>query len=213
MNGVLQDLPRFSIPCKYRKLKQKPLRWLDRTSCVARASIRAQFALRDWEAQHLAQARRIGPWRSTPWRPLPPRNLNQRQIHRDWAIYLGTAGTAPAMYPAEFDANYTTPNCTNDFVVFPVNAVGSTTQPNIVAFNYLYSGTAGTVGFCNNTRPGTSNGTTAAVYWSYDVQAIAGAVPTSPVLSLDGTKIAFVESARRRCGPFSRPGLEGPTMA
>ena len=32
--------------------------------------------------------------------------------------------------------------------------------------------------------------------WSYDIEGIAtGAVPTSPVLSLDGKKVAFVESA------------------
>ena len=60
---------------------------------------------------------------------------------RDWSIYLGTGGTAETMFPAKFsfDVN-ATPSCTSDFIVFPVNAVPSATQPNIVAFNQLYSG-------------------------------------------------------------------------
>ncbi|HTU35558.1 MAG TPA: hypothetical protein VMF66_17270 [Candidatus Acidoferrum sp.] len=112
---------------------------------------------------------------------------------RDWSIYLGLNGVAPAMYPAKYNFSITaTPSCTNDFVVYPINAPGSATQPNIVALNNLYSGT--TAGLCS--------GTSANVYWSYNVQGIAGggAVTTSPSLSYDesgtgsGTKVAFVES-------------------
>jgi hypothetical protein len=110
------------------------------------------------------------------------------------------------MYPAKFTFDVTAaPSCANDFVVFPINAAGSATQPNIVAFNYLYSGTAGANGICNNQRTGTSNGTSAAVYWSYNVQGITGggAATTSPVIYFDpingatntGQKVAFVESA------------------
>lgn len=121
------------------------------------------------------------------------------QIQRDWSISLGAGTTAPAQFPAKFgfDVN-APPSCAADFVVFPVNVNGSATQPNIVAFNNLYSGTAGSTGMCNRTRPPAGdNGTAATVLWSYNVHAIAagGAVPISPVLSLDGTKVAFVESA------------------
>ncbi len=92
----------------------------------------------------------------------------------------------------------------NDFVVFPVNALGSATQPNIVAFDNLYSGTAGGNGICNRAATAEDTGTSATVLWSYNVEGIAGgsAVTTSPVLSYDpltpansGTKVAFVESA------------------
>jgi hypothetical protein len=132
------------------------------------------------------------------------RSPQQKQV-RDWSINLGTAGTAPAMYPAKFtfstSANPTFPNsCTTDYVadyvVFPVNAAGSATQPNIVAFINLYSGTAGGNGLCNRTASANDTGTAATVYWSYNVQGIAGggAVATSPALSLDGAKIAFVET-------------------
>src|SRR5262249_9423529 len=65
-----------------------------------------------------------------------------RAEHIDWAINLGTNGTAVAMYPAKYTFDTTaTPSCTNDFVVFPINANGGAAQPNIVAFNQLYSGT------------------------------------------------------------------------
>jgi hypothetical protein len=125
-------------------------------------------------------------------------------MHRDWSINLGTAGTAPAMYPAKFSFDVTqAPDCTKDYVAYPVAATGSTTQPNLVAFNNLYSGTgmAGT-GKCNRAVSGSDTGTSATVLWSYNVQGIigGGAVPTSPVISYDysgtgsGTRIAFVES-------------------
>jgi hypothetical protein len=124
-------------------------------------------------------------------------------LHRDWSINLGTAGTALGMYPAKYTFDVTsTPSCANDFVVFPVAAQGSATQPNLVAFNNLYSGTTGSTGICNRTASGSDLGNTATVLWSYNVQGITGggAVPTSPVLSYDyngnnsGLKVAFVES-------------------
>jgi hypothetical protein len=124
-------------------------------------------------------------------------------MQRDWSIYLGTAGTAPAMYPAKFSFDVTQkPSCANDYIVYPIAATGSATQPNIVAFNNLYSGTAGANGYCNRTASSSDTGTAATVFWSYNVQGIAGggAVPTSPVISYDsngsttGQKVAFVES-------------------
>jgi hypothetical protein len=111
------------------------------------------------------------------------------------------------MYPAKFTFDITAaPSCANDYVVFPVNAVGSSTQPNLVGFNNLYSGTAGATGICNRTPTANDSGVAATVTWSYNVQGIigGGAVTTSPVISYDyinpagpitGSKIAFVESA------------------
>jgi hypothetical protein len=142
-------------------------------------------------------------WRG-PWRPL----RNSRGFDRDWSINLGGGGTAANMYPAKFTFDITAaPSCANDYIVYPVNIAGSATQPNLVAFNNLYSGTAGGAGICNRTglHPH-DDGTDATVLWSYNVSAIAGggAVTTSPVLSWDdttgagsvlGTKVAFVESA------------------
>lgn len=139
-------------------------------------------------------------WRNH--RPPVRRGQSRNADHRDWSIYLGQNGTAPAMFPAEFSYNASgTPSCPNDYVVFPINAAGSATQPNIVAFDYLYSGTT-PGGFCNRRASSADTGTSAEVYWSYNVHGIAagGGVSTSPTLSYDengtgtGTKIAFVES-------------------
>ncbi len=151
---------------------------------------RARFS---WH-RRLPLPRRPGP------EPLPPLFPRPRRIEpaleRDWSINLGTAGTPLNMYPAKFSFDVTAaPSCASDFVVFPIAANGSATQPNLAAFNNLYSGTAGGNGICNRTPSGTDTGVAATVHWSYNVDGIGGAVPTSPVLSLDGTKVAFVESA------------------
>src|SRR5579864_781175 len=115
---------------------------------------------------------------------------------RDWSISLGTGGVAASMYPAKFGFDITAaPSCANDFAVFPVNATGSATQPNIVAFNNLYSGTVPSNGICNRAVPPPGdNGTSATTFWSYNITAAGGKVTTSPALSLNGTKIAFVET-------------------
>jgi hypothetical protein len=139
---------------------------------------------------------------------LPPfGEEGSRSMRTDWDISLGPGGgTAPNMYPAKFTFNVTaTPSCTNDFVIFPVNAAGSATQANLVAFNNLYSGTgAGGTGSCNRPPVHDDVGTSATVLWSYNIDAIHGGVTTSPVISWDvagaspsvlGVKVAFVESA------------------
>ncbi len=184
--------------------------------------------IQDWSFHHVVYPR-FGPMASIQavardpraafiWRRAAPGGLGgtrdnrfldrlgvRRDSERDWAINLGSAGTAAAMYPAKFGFDVTVAaNCTSDYVVFPVNAKGGATQPNIVAFNNLYSGTAGGNGVCNRTPSGSDTGTAGTVLWSYNVQGITGggAAATSPVISFDptgttasGTKIAFVESA------------------
>jgi hypothetical protein len=189
-------------------------------------------------------------------------------MHRDWSISLGGGTVAPGMFPAKFGLDPTAAPTCADFAVFPVNATGSASQPNIVAFKNLYSGgskaitgntnsnttvtiTAGTVtaadvgqpisgigipggdtiaavtggppattltlataatatnagvtitvgtgtaGFCSSRAAVATvdNSLQATTMWSYDIDAVSGKVVTSPALSLDGTKIAFVESA------------------
>ncbi len=121
---------------------------------------------------------------------------NLRMSNRDWSISLGSAGTAGAMYPAKFtfDIN-ATPSCANDFVVFPANQSPNATHENLVAFSNLYSGNVNSFGICNRTTSASDNGLAATVKWSYAVSSsIAAGVSTSPALSLNGTKVAFVES-------------------
>jgi hypothetical protein len=126
-----------------------------------------------------------------------PRHFFGQQVHQDWSISLGTGGMAANMYPAKFTFNVNAAaNCATDFIVYPVNVAGSGTQPNIVAFNNLYSGTNPSTGICNGTPGPGDDGVSATTFWSYNIQAVAGGlVATSPALSLDGTKVAFVETA------------------
>ena len=102
-------------------------------------------------------------------------------LSRDWNVTVASAGASVAlgMYPAKYTfAPVATPSCTNDFVVFPVSSAGSATRANIIGVNNLYKTT------CTGTVP--------TVLFAYYVGT--GRIRTSPVLSLDGTKVAFVES-------------------
>ena len=107
-------------------------------------------------------------------------------IRRDWSVSMGNGNLSIGKFPAKytFDVNGT-PSCTTDFAIFPLNVAGVTGgQANIVGINKLYSGTGGAL--C---------GTTPAVTWAYNGSTAGGSVVTSPTISLDGTKIAYVESA------------------
>ena len=115
--------------------------------------------------------------------PVRPREPKRERV--DWSVSLGAAGAAAGMYPAKysFDVN-ATPDCTNDYVVFPIDVNGSATQATIAAFNNLYSGAGSTSCGAN---------TTATVLWAYR-PATTGTTRTrtSPIISLDGTKVAFL---------------------
>jgi hypothetical protein len=117
----------------------------------------------------------------------------------DWAFSLGTGFVAPGMYPAKFsfdiNAPVTVANCTGtteytfpDFVVYGLDVAGvSGGQSNLIALDNLYTGTNPTPGICGTGSP--------LVYWSYDTTTVPGGkITTSPVLSEDGTQVAFLES-------------------
>lgn len=122
--------------------------------------------------------------------PFPVRR-HRSTLHRDWGMSLQAAGSVPnAMYPAKgtFDVN-ATPDCKNDYAAFTTGHTGSATAPSIIAFDELYSTQGG------NCLGSATNGTGPQVKWAYYMNTGAGAVVTSPVLSVDGTKIAYVESS------------------
>jgi hypothetical protein len=128
------------------------------------------------------EARRFGPDGRAPRRPILP----GRGMKIDWSIPLGAGIVAPNMFPAKysFDIN-ATPSCPGDYVVFGLNVAGATPgQANLVGVNNLYSGA--------NPRLCAANPT---VTWAYNGSTAGGAVLTSPVISLDGKRIAYVESA------------------
>jgi hypothetical protein len=88
------------------------------------------------------------------------------------------------MFPAKYTFDPTLPpDCVNDFVVFPTSLAGSATQATLVAYNQLYSTQGAGLFSCDNTGP--------AVKWAYNT---GGSIQNSPTLSLDGKKVAWVES-------------------
>ncbi len=126
-------------------------------------------------------------------RPFPPPLRKQDKI--DWAMSLGSTGGMPiAESPAKYSFN-TTGNysCTNDFAVYTIAATPSATQANIVAFNNLYTGTASSS--CPNgpQTPPTTDYKQPTFMWSYEVGTAASYL--SPTLSLDGSKVAFIENS------------------
>jgi hypothetical protein len=136
----------------------------------------------------------IGSWphHSPKAPPKAPPKTAPKGPHRDWAFSLGNGGgVAQNMYPAKFtwDVN-ATPDCVNDFVVYGLNVAGVTGaggQANLVALKNLYANSVGE-GYCHGTAPTLS--------WAYNVTTVpGGTVSTSPALSMDGTKVIFVESA------------------
>ena len=104
-----------------------------------------------------------------------------------WGASLLAGGTVGiGMFPAKFtfDVN-APPDCTNDFVVFNTSLNGNPgSVANIVAFNELYSTQGSAGGLCAQNGP--------SVYWSYFTGT--GSAVTSVALSLDGSKVAFVEN-------------------
>ena len=109
-----------------------------------------------------------------PFRPAVSKGL--------WDESLGAGATVGALnFPAKFSFNSAVANCasatTPDFVVYSTGLTGSGTQASLIAYDNLYTGCGGPV---------------PQVYWAYNT---GGQILTSPVLSLDGTQLAFVQTA------------------
>lgn len=99
-----------------------------------------------------------------------------------WSEDLGNnAAPGAGNYPAKYGFSLTQANCASavnpDYVVYSTGLQGSGTQASVVAFDNIYSGCTGTV---------------PTVYWAYNT---GGQILTSPVISLDGTQVAFVQTS------------------
>ncbi|MGA7077900.1 MAG: hypothetical protein WBQ43_07775 [Terriglobales bacterium] len=129
-------------------------------------------------------------WQSPNWRALlgitnlPPKKSS---FQRDWNIGGLGGRLRENAFPAKFSYNpEAPPDCVNDYVVFGLSVVGADGgQANLVAFNNLYVNDAGT-GYCSGTTP--------LVMFAYNINTVGGKIDTSPVPSLDGQAIAFVET-------------------
>lgn len=117
----------------------------------------------------------------------------QRMEQVDWHFPLGS-GTIPlGMFPAKYSFNINqTPSCSADIVIYGLDVQGSLTQPNLVGLNNLYVNAGGT-GACAGTAP--------SVAFAYNLTTVGnGAIRTSPSFSMDGTKIAFIETVTSGSG-------------
>jgi hypothetical protein len=89
------------------------------------------------------------------------------------------ATVMPDATPAKYGPSLTAASCSNDFVIYPTGQAGSGTAATIIAYNNIYSGCA--------------TGAVPSVMWAYNT-GTGYSVTTSPVLSWDGTAVAFVQT-------------------
>jgi hypothetical protein len=107
----------------------------------------------------------------------------RRHIKIDWSVSLENGYVPVNQFPAKYQFGISAENCNSDYVLFGLT-VTSGTQANLVGINQLY--TTGTSP-CNAGSPW--------VAFAYNtVTQTGGQIKTSPTLSMDGTKVAFVES-------------------
>jgi hypothetical protein len=117
------------------------------------------------------------------------RHHHRRDEHHamkvDWAVSLENGYVLQSQYPAKYSFQVTSEDCNNDYVIFAVSvAAGKPAQGTVIGINNLYTG---------GTTP--CNGGSPWVAFAYNtVTQTGGQIQTSPVLSTDGTKVAFVES-------------------
>ncbi len=152
--------------------------------------------------RHMLMLSRRGRFGRETWREswhIPRHPFFRNRLKRDWQMPLDANATtgdwhnnggyyaSPAKFTFDINA---TPSCTNDFVAFPTNLPGVTGGvSSIVALNQLYSGTGGVCGAGLSTD-------LPSVMWAYNTNVgTTGKVMSSPVLSLDGTRIVYVETA------------------
>jgi hypothetical protein len=112
------------------------------------------------------------------------KHVKNRHSKVDWAVSLGHhAGMAIGESPAKFSFDPNAPPSCSDFIVYTIDATPDAhVQANLIGLTNLYSGTDPT-GIC---------GTGPEFLFSYAIGT--GPSGLSPVLSLDGTKIAWIET-------------------
>jgi hypothetical protein len=122
----------------------------------------------------------------------PRKKARKKPLKIDWSVSLENGFVPPDQYPAKFQFNINAEDCNNDYIVFALT-VNSGIQANLVGINNLYTGATPTP--CNAGSPW--------VAFAYNtVSHATGQINTSPTLSLDGTKVAFVESTSGPAGAY-----------
>lgn len=119
--------------------------------------------------------------------PAPPITIDKlrppRRVKIDWAVSLENGYVPEDQFPAKYRFSIGTESCSADYVVFGLT-VTSGTQANLVGINNLYT----------NANPKCNGGSPWVAFAYNTVTQSGGQIRTSPELSSDGTKVAFVES-------------------
>jgi hypothetical protein len=169
---------------------------------LARAGTRDPRIIYDW-ILHNTQRPSAAQTSSASATGLAGTAIKKPKLQEDWHFPLGNGTVLRSMFPAKFtfDVN-ATPSCTSDYLAYGLNVAGSASQPNLIRFNNIYAGTSGLCG---------SNPTVESAYDintldNSGVNLLNGIINTSPSLSIDGTKLAFIETvtgATHTCPGFS----------
>ena len=146
----------------------------------------------------LWQMRRNPSLRPTGTRGAGPHQEPTAAIHKDWSKAVSVGLVNPNTFPAKFSFNTTTFSCTSDYVVYPTGSPGvGGVIGTILAYNELY-GTPGPSG--TGCGSGAGGAAVPTVYWAYNTSFPQGSttgdgssVKTSPVLSLLGDQVAFIQ--------------------
>jgi hypothetical protein len=107
-----------------------------------------------------------------------------RRIKIDWAVSLENGYVPRNRYPAKYRFDINSEDCNSDYVIFGLTVTGTKTQANLVGINNLYT----------EATPKCNGGTPWVAFAYNTVTHTSGQIQTSPTLSVDGTKVAFVES-------------------
>lgn len=109
----------------------------------------------------------------------------RRRPKIDWAVSLEKGYVPQNQYPSKYQFNVNTQDCDADYVLYGLT-VASGTQANVVGINNLYTSATPA---CNAGSPW--------VAFAFNTLTHAGQIKTSPVISEDGTKVAFIESTSK----------------
>jgi hypothetical protein len=156
----------------------------------------------DWSSRHLLMPglRQEDILKAGVWEPRHVYNMVMRQVAAeyrwrgivrqrprpvkiDWAVSMENGYVPRKNFPAKYQFQVTAESCNADYVVFGLT-VTSGTQANLVGINNLYTEATPK---CNSGTPW--------VAFAYNTALHAGEqITTSPTISGDGTKVAFVSS-------------------
>ena len=103
----------------------------------------------------------------------PTRKPSPPSIHKDWSMSDGNTAIAANAFPAKYSFSTTTASC-SDYIVYPTGSAPA--NATVIAYKNIYTGT------CTGTVP--------TVAWAYNT---GGASTLSPVLSPDGTQVAYIQ--------------------